>query len=204
MKLVIVDYGMGNLFSVYKSFNRLKVDVRASQEKDVIASADKLILPGVGNFGMAMKNLQRLNLQDVLNEFVLVKKRPVLGICLGMQLMTQYSEEGDSEGLGWFDAKVVRFRINNPQKFRVPHMGWNSIRVAKESPLLKGIDSESEFYFVHSYHTVVSNTDDVLCTTVYESEFCSAIAKENIFGVQFHPEKSHDAGIQLLKNFITL
>lgn len=203
-QIVIIDYGMGNLHSVKKKLMRLNVNVIISSNPKDIGSADKIILPGVGHFGKAMESLNALHLIDVLNEQVLIKKKPILGICLGMQLMANKSEEGNVQGLGWFDADVVKFKIEDTLKYKVPHTGWNQIEIVKESALMKNVPNMSEFYFVHSYHFETKNDNDILNETEYEDRFVSAIEKENIFGVQFHPEKSHDVGELLLKNFINL
>jgi glutamine amidotransferase len=258
--LVIVDYHMGNLHSVKKKLDFLKVDSVISSDPAVILSASKLILPGVGHFGQAMENLRKLNLIDALNEAVLVKKTPILGICLGMQLMARESREArvrgerleldarvrnerlelearteDAErgisggverssrcaelvevsgversssgvemGLGWFDAEVVKFTFEDTLRFKVPHTGWNTISIEKESPLMKDIPKNSEFYFVHSYYMKANNPSDVLNYTDYGTRFASAISKDNIFGCQYHPEKSHDVGLQLIRNFVLL
>jgi glutamine amidotransferase len=139
-----------------------------------------------------------------MNESVLVEKTPILGICLGMQLMAKHSEEGDVDGFGWFDAEVIKFRVKNFLTHKVPHTGWNQIIKLKESPLMNDIPDLSEFYFVHSYHFSSKNPTDILSETEYEYKFTSAVEKENIYGVQYHPEKSHDIGEKLLKNFINL
>jgi imidazole glycerol-phosphate synthase subunit HisH len=203
-RVVIVDYGMGNLNSVKRTMDRMKVDsVISSDPKDIINS-QKIILPGVGHFGKAMSNLKELNLLETLHEAVLVKKKPVLGICLGMQLMAKKSEEGDAEGLGWFDAEIKKFNVSDKLKYKIPHMGWNQIYIKKNSSLMKNISELSEFYFVHSYHFKTNNQSDILSETEFDYSFTSAVQKDNIFGVQYHPEKSHDAGARLLKNFIEL
>jgi imidazole glycerol-phosphate synthase subunit HisH len=141
---------------------------------------------------------------DELNEFVLVKKKPVLGICLGMQLMARTSEEGNAAGLGWIDADVIKFRVMDGLNYKVPHIGWNKIIISKKSSLLKNIDDFSEFYFLHSYHFKSYTVADVLSETNYEYNFPSAVERNNIFGVQYHPEKSHRAGSILLENFINI
>jgi glutamine amidotransferase len=204
MNVIIVDYGMGNLRSIQKRFERSGKEVSISNSLKVVENADKLILPGVGHFGNAVKNLKLLSLWELLNHKVLEQKTPVLGICLGMQLLAMHSEEGDAQGFGWFDAEVARFRVHDKLKYKVPHIGWNDIIVKKENPLLKGIGEGKKFYFVHSYHVVTHNKSDVLTETEYEYTFASSIWKDNIFGVQFHPEKSHDQGDILLKNFYNL
>ena len=203
-RLVIVNYGMGNLNSVKKMLDRMQIDAVISSNPEDIISCRKIILPGVGHFGRAMSNLRKLDLLDALNEAVLVKKKPVLGICLGMQLMAKKSEEGDVDGLGWFDAEVKKFSMSDRIKYKVPHIGWNRINIKKKSPLMSDISDSSEFYFVHSYHLKAHHKADVINETQYDYTFASAIAKENIFGVQYHPEKSHDAGARLLKNFVEL
>ena len=204
-KVAIINYGLGNHFSVQKKMNRVGVDVVTTSNAIDIQQADKIILPGVGHFGRAMENLHQLDIIKVLNEEVLEKKKPILGICLGMQLFASVSEEGDTKGLGWIEATVEKFNVNNHLKYKVPHTGWNQIEIAKESSrLLKNIDALTEFYFVHSYHFNCKEQEDVLCSTNYEFEFVSAVERNNIYGTQFHPEKSHGAGVQLLKNFIEL
>lgn len=203
-KIVIVDYGMGNLNSVKRAIDRMKFDSAISSDSKDIERAQKIILPGVGHFGKAMSNLKELGLLDALNEAVLVKHKPILGICLGMQLLANKSEEGSSEGLGWIDAEVVKFSVSDKLKYKIPHMGWNQINIKKNSLLMRDVPDLSEFYFVHSYHVKPANERDVLNETSYDENFYSAVEKDNIFGVQYHPEKSHDAGAQLLKNFIDL
>lgn len=202
--IVIVNYGMGNLHSVLKKLQQCGADAVVSDDCSVIRDASKIILPGVGHFAMAMENLDKLHLIDVLNECVLFKKVPLLGICLGMQLMAAKSEEGNTAGLGWFDSEVVRFSISDTLKHKIPHTGWNQISIEKESPLMMNIESLSSFYFVHSYHWKTEIKSDILTTTEYEYRFVSAVEKDNIFGVQFHPEKSHDVGEMLFRNFLKI
>ena len=203
--IAIIDYGMGNLSSVKRKLARVgEEDAVISSFPSDILKADKIILPGVGHFKKAVENLKELDLWNLLNKLVVLEKKPILGICLGMQLMAKHSEEGDADGLGWFDAEVIKFDIKEKLKYKVPHMGWNQITKLKESLLMKDIPELSEFYFVHSYHIKCNNRNDVLNETEYENKFISAIEKENIFGVQYHPEKSHDVGEILLRNFINL
>jgi len=203
-RIAIVDYGMGNLHSVKKKFDRIGASTVVTSDPGDLARADKLVLPGVGHFGKAMENLAERTLIDAMNEAVRVNRTPILGICLGMQLFAKQSEEGNARGLGWIDADVVRFRVDDTLRFKVPHMGWNGASAVRPSPLLEGMTPRTEFYFVHSYHVVCHDPADVLCDTDYAYRFTSMIQRENVFGVQFHPEKSHDAGEALLKNFVYL
>ena len=204
LNIAIINYGMGNLYSVYRKLSQLDVHTVVATTTNEILKADKIVLPGVGHFEKAIENLKHLGIYDALNEAVLIKKKPILGICLGMQLMAKESEEGNAAGFGWINSCVVKFKIQNKIKYKVPQTGWNTINICKESNLLKNIDNHSEFYFLHSYHYGVSDQSDILTKTDYEIEFVSAVEKENIFGTQFHPEKSHNSGAQLLKNFIQI
>jgi glutamine amidotransferase len=198
-RCIIIDYGTGNLNSIKRTLDRVLVRSEIVSSAEDIRSADKIILPGVGHFGNAMSALKELGLIDALNEAVLEKQTPILGICLGLELMAKSGEEGNVAGLGWLDAEAVRFDIKDDHK--VPHMGWNKIAAKKESPLIEGVGGDSEFYFAHSYHLRLKDPSDELTETHYGIAFPSAIQRGNIFGVQFHPEKSHDAGARLLKNF---
>jgi imidazole glycerol-phosphate synthase subunit HisH len=200
---LIIDYGLGNLRSVQKAFNRIGVDCYISNKPYEINKASKLLLPGVGHFSNGMAKLKENKLIEALNEAVLVKKTPILGICLGMQLMTAFSEEGNETGLGWVDAGTHRFN-KSVQQLKIPHMGWNNLDIKEESLLFKGITSLDLFYFVHSYYISCSNENDETAKTTYGNTFISSFQHENIFGCQFHPEKSHDAGLRILKNFSSL
>ena len=202
-RVAIVDYGMGNLHSVKRKLDRIGVHPQLTSDPDELLSADKLILPGVGHFGKAMEHLTTLGLIEPLHEAARVRKTPILGICLGMQLFARRSEEGGVEGLGWIDADVVRFAIDDKRRYKVPQMGWNGVSPAKPSPLLQGVTAQTEYYFVHAYHMVCRDPADVLCETDYGYTFTSAVQRENLFGVQFHPEKSHDAGEALLRNYLS-
>ena len=195
---------MGNLNSVKRKLARMGVNAQISNSPSDLLLADKLILPGVGHFQKAVENIKKMEFWDALNEAVLVKKTPILGIFLGMQLMAKHSEEGDADGFGWFDADVIKFRVKDFLTHKVPHTGWNQITKLKESHLMKDIPDLSEFYFVHAYHFICNNPSDILNVTEYEYKFTSAVEKDNIFGVQYHPEKSHDIGEKLLKNFVNL
>ncbi len=206
--IVIVDYGMGNLGSILNMLRRIGSEARISSKVEDIEKAGKLILPGVGAFDHGMEKICGLGLQPVLNERVIVRKTPVLGICLGMQLLTRKSEEGRLPGLGWLDAETVRFRFSNGfSGMRIPHMGWNTIRVERPNPLLAGLEAgmggEPRFYFVHSYHLTCNQREDCLAVTPYGYDFASIVQRENIYGTQFHPEKSHRYGMKILENFVS-
>lgn len=198
---------MGNLGSVVNMLKKIGADVCVTSDKERIGMANKIILPGVGSFDHGMSHIKERGLYDPLNEHALVKKKPILGICLGMQLLTRQSEEGGVPGFGWIDADTVRFNFGaNSCQLKIPHMGWNIVNIKKAHPLLKDFtaDRESRFYFVHSYHVLCDKEEDVLTTTKYGYDFTSSVAKENIMGAQYHPEKSHKFGMRLLKNFVEL
>lgn len=200
--VTIINYGMGNLRSVQKAFKRIGQEVMISDQPADIKNADKLILPGVGHFKKGMENLRNSGLLEVLEEEVLGNKKPVLGICLGMQLLTEHSEEGDTEGLGWISGKTQRFPAD--MGLKVPHIGWNTLNPAKDSALLLEVPDAATFYFVHTYYVTCANEEDVVAKTDYGVEIVSSVNKGNIYGTQFHPEKSHDYGLQLLTNFCNL
>jgi glutamine amidotransferase len=200
--IVIVDYGMGNLNSVKRRLDSLAQDIVISNDSRVIAQAERLILPGVGHFGQAMDNLKKLGLIAILNDLVIESKIPVLGICLGMQLMTKSSEEGDVEGLGWFDCNTEKMKVGNNSIYKLPHIGWNTITFEQSNQLMEGIELNSEVYFVHNYGVYNAPQNQILNHTDYGSSFVSALQKDNIIGMQYHPEKSHDVGLQILRNFL--
>lgn len=203
--LVLIDYGMGNLKSFENLYSKLRIPVHVSSDAKVILQAKKLILPGVGHFNSGMKNLRESGLVSLLNEMVLGRNTPILGICLGMQLMTRHSEEGDVEGLGWIPAETVKLVAPAGEKLRVPHVGFNEVHVtSKNGHLFHEIEGDSYFYFTHSYKVVCDQTEVIMATSDYGSTFTCAVHSKNIFGVQFHPEKSHQRGVQLLKNFAEL
>jgi glutamine amidotransferase len=204
MKIVIIDYGLGNLGSIKNMLKKIGCGAVISSNKSDIEKADKLILPGVGNFDQGMKNLEALGLLPVLEDKVIQKKTLILGICLGMQLFAGKSEEGDSGGLGWIDAEVVRFKLDDKERhLKIPHMGWNLVDIQQRDPLFEEMYPEPRFYFVHSYHVVCRNEEEVLTRTFHGYEFVSSVKRENIYGVQFHPEKSHKFGMKLIDNFIS-
>jgi len=216
--LAIVNYGLGNLTSIQNMCRRIGVEAQITSDAASIESADRLILPGVGHFKRGMENLHASGLKQLLDRLVLGEKRPILGICLGAQLMTAHSEEGDTDGLGWVDADTIRFRdsagIPAPgpgtpaapglNGLKIPHMGWREINIKGENPLWTGLPEDPRFYFVHSYHFEFRQQQEVTATTVYGYEFVCAFRKDNIFGTQFHPEKSHKFGMKVLENFSSL
>ena len=204
--IVIVDYGTGNVQSILNMLRRIGIDAaEISAEIKKIEEADKLIFPGVGAFDFGMTNLKKSGLIPVLNKKVIDQKVPILGICLGMQLMTQRSEEGSLPGLGWIDAETIRFNFEGSiNKRKIPHMGWNTVHICKENRILPNKDDEFIFYFVHSYHVVCHSKKDILTVTEYGYEFVSSFQKDNITGVQFHPEKSHKFGMKVMSNFASL
>ena len=203
MPITIINYNVGNIQSIVNMLKKIGHSAIVTSKAEDIKNADKLILPGVGSFDYGMEQLENSNLIEIIKDKVLKEKTPILGICLGAQLFLQSSEEGIKKGFGWFDATVVKFNFDKPS-FKIPHMGWNEIEVKKVNPLLKSLNNDSRFYFVHSYHFKFQKQEDVLTTTEYGYSFASSFSKENIYGVQFHPEKSHKFGMTLLKNFAQL
>lgn len=205
--IVIVDYGMGNLASIQNMLKKIGAASLISDKVNDIQTATKLILPGIGAFDQGMESLDVKGLIKPLTERVKDGGIPLLGVCLGMQLMGTSSEEGKAVGLGWVDAHSVRFVSPDKsltQSFKVPHMGWNVVRPVREDILLKGLEERSRFYFVHSYRVVCDNPNIAIGMTPYGGEFVSMLRQKNIWGAQFHPEKSHRFGMQLLKNFVEL
>lgn len=201
--IVIIDYGMGNLGSIANMLKQVGTPSVVSNDPKEIEQADRLILAGVGAFDAGMQRLNNLGLIPLLEQKALVQKKPFLGICLGMQLLSQHSEEGQLPGLGWFEAETIKFNLEDQiQRLRVPHMGWNEIQAQTEHPLLSDLGDEPRFYFVHSYYVHCVRSDDVLATTEYGISFHSIIGRGNLFGMQFHPEKSHRYGKKILENFV--
>jgi imidazole glycerol-phosphate synthase subunit HisH len=201
--IAIVDYGLGNVKAFANIFAALNLAHVIAQQPADLAQATHAILPGVGAFDQAMQRLQRSGLRETLDEMVVERKLPVLGVCVGMQILMDRSEEGEQGGLGWLPGDVVRFRAPEGAQLHVPHIGWNTIAPAREHPLFAGLDEQAGFYFLHSYLTRCSEPD-TLATTDYGGTFACVAGRDNILGVQFHPEKSHGNGIQLLRNFAEL
>ncbi len=201
--IVIVDYGVGNVGSVLNMLRKIGAKARISALREDICNADKLILPGVGHFGRGMTKLQETGLVSLLEDQVLRMRKPILGICLGMQMMTKGSEESDVPGLGWIDAATIRFPETHG--LRVPHMGWNTVRQSATGRLFDRDSTEAErFYFVHSYYVRTTNPIHTAAHCLYGIDFAASFEVGNIFGVQFHPEKSHLFGMGLLRKFIAL
>lgn len=202
----IVNYGLGNLGSIQNMLSFIGVDSMIIDDPKELDNVSKIILPGVGAFDTGMNHLNDKGWVELLNKKVLLEKTPVLGICLGMQLMTKSSDEGVKEGLGWIDGKTTKFNFSLDSKLKTPHMGWNIVTTENQSALHLGLDSleEIKYYFVHSYYVEVHNPLDTIFSCNYGQKFCASFQHENIYGVQFHPEKSHKYGFVLLKNFANI
>ncbi|MBA4367328.1 MAG: imidazole glycerol phosphate synthase subunit HisH [Desulfobacterium sp.] len=203
--ITIIDYGLGNINAFINLYKRLNIKTMVARTAEDLEDVTKIILPGVGAFDYAMSQLNTSGMRDELDKQVIANKVPVLGICVGMQILAKSSDEGKLPGLGWIDGEVRLFDSNLiPYKTRLPHMGWNSITPIKNNKLLEKLNGNSMFYFLHSYYFACNNNDDIIATTRYGVTYASAINNVNIFGTQFHPEKSHSNGIQLLQNFASL
>ena len=202
--IVIIDYGAGNAGSVLNMIQHCGYEATISSSAEDIFKASKLILPGVGSFDVGMNNLENLGLIKVLNKKVLEDKVPILGICLGMQLMTKNSEEGTRSGLGWIDAQTKKFSFDSSRNLKIPHMGWNTLEVSKEMDFLYNLSLDSRFYFVHSYFVECNVEQDIAAKTNHGNYFTSAFSHNNIYGAQFHPEKSHKFGKQIITNFLSI
>jgi glutamine amidotransferase len=201
--IAIVDYGLGNLGSIQNMLRKIGSPSIITSDYREIEQATKLILPGVGAFDSGIKKLNELELVELLNKKVLVDKIPVLGVCLGVQLMVKSSEEGILPGLGWFDAETVRFDFKEISgKYSLPNMGWQDVHLKKDSPLYENMPIDSRFYFVHNFHLKANNEKDINLTASYGYEYVVGLEHENILGVQFHPEKSHKFGMKLYQNFV--
>ncbi|MCW3076607.1 MAG: hisH [Bacteroidetes bacterium] len=202
--IVIVDYGIGNLASVLNMFKKIGVrEVVVSGDQEIIGKASKIILPGVGAFDAGMNNLEQSGLIPILNQKALNEKTPLLGICLGMQLLTKQSEEGIKKGLGWIDAETLKFHPDPSLKLKVPNMGWSYVHINRQNPLIE-MDSKNRFYFVHSYYVKCFNETQSLATSNFGIDFTCMVNKENIYGAQFHPEKSLKFGMKVFENFAKL
>ena len=200
----IVNYGMGNLLSVYNALDFIGANVEICNTPKELINKEKIVLPGVGSFKSCMSNLVDRGFYETLDKLVMNEKRPILGICLGMQLMADKSfEGGEHKGFGWIDGDVVPINSQN-SKLKIPHVGWNSINIKSENRLLNGLPENSDVYFVHSYHMKCKNNSNVIATCEYGDQLTASICKENIYGTQFHPEKSQEHGIRILENFCSI
>jgi len=202
----IVNYGLGNIQAFANIYNRLHIPVTIANTSGDLAEAEKIILPGVGAFDWAMTCLDASGMREELDSLVLKKKKPILGVCVGMQIMAKQSDEGKLEGLGWIDGEVKKFKETGENtKLQLPHMGWNDVvPITKEKSLFNSMSDHALFYFLHSYHFLPHEAAQAVAMTDYNGPFVSAVCCGNVFGVQFHPEKSHHWGVQLLKNFAEL
>lgn len=201
--ICIVNYGTGNLGSIRNMIKRLGYNSIITSDFDTLSKASKIVLPGVGSFDYGIKNLNKLNLINILNKKVLKDKVPILGICLGFQLMTRKSDEGNLNGLAWFDAETISFNFSSQSKRLIlPHMGWNNVQIINSSKLTNGLNIDSKFYFVHNYHITSFDDKQNILKSNYGYDFICSMEKENIMGVQFHPEKSHKWGMILFDNFL--
>lgn len=199
--IVVVDYGLGNLFSVAKAFEMVGAQVKISSDPEEIKQAERLVLPGIGAFGDGIDYLSKNGLDKILSTEVMVNKKPFLGICLGMQLLADIGYEyGEHKGLSWVKGQVRKLKVSGDLK--VPHVGWNDVVRVGKSPMFEGIKDSADFYFVHSYQLICDESDDVVAATVYGETVTAAIQKNNIFATQFHPEKSQEVGLKLLENFV--
>jgi len=199
--IAIIDYGVGNLGSVEKAFQYIGYKAEVTSDKNTVLGADAIVLPGVGAYADAMRNLEKVGMIDVVKRAV-AEDRPFLGICLGLQLLFDHSEEGDVKGLGLFKGKVKQFPLD--MNLKVPHMGWNSLKTDKDCRLFYGLDETPYVYFVHSYYLDAEDNDIVAARTEYGIEFHSAVNRGNVFATQFHPEKSGETGLKILRNFVDI
>ncbi len=201
----IVDYGIGNVHAIANIYKRLNIDVCITATPDELRFAERIILPGVGAFDCAMTRLNESGMREVLEDLVIARGKPVLGICVGMQMMAERSDEGVLDGLGWIRGEVKRFdEASFAHETHLPHMGWNDVLPRQTGCLFRGLEKEARFYFLHSYYFAPRQESNVLAITDYGGPYASGVRSGNIFGVQFHPEKSHQWGIKLLKNFAEL
>lgn len=199
----VVDYGLGNISAFLNMYKRLNIEAAVARTPEELRGADKLILPGVGAFDHAMELLDASGMRPALEQLVTQRKVPVLGICVGMQILARSSDEGTAAGLGWIDARVRGFKALQ-QDLLLPHMGWNDVQPVGDARLFAGLEDECRFYFLHSYYFECAQPQDVAAVSRYGIDFSCAVHADNIYGVQFHPEKSHHFGAQLLKNFAEL
>tara|TARA_B110000908_G_C10197421_1_gene423650 strand:+ start:460 stop:1074 length:615 start_codon:yes stop_codon:yes gene_type:complete len=203
--ITLIDYGVGNIFAFQNVYKRLDIPTKIAKKQEDLLDAKKLILPGVGSFDYAMEQLNASGMREKLDELVLVKKIPVIGICVGMQIMGNRSDEGKLDGLKWIDSEILKFDESLiEQRTKLPHMGWNDVAPVRNQPLFIGLEKKAIFYFLHSFYFKCNNPTDTIAVSDYGLSFSSAVNKDNIYGIQFHPEKSHQYGEKLLQNFAKL
>jgi len=203
--IALIDYGSGNINAIANIYKRLNIEFEATKDPDRLKKAKKLILPGVGDFDETMELLNNLGVVNALNELVVEKKIPILGVCVGMQILGESSEEGKIKGFGWIKGNVRKIDESLLKtKPHLPHMGWNTVNPVKKDPVFDNVNKNNGFYFLHSYYFDCQNQEDILATSDYGKTFASAIRHENVYGFQFHPEKSHQNGVELFKNFANI
>jgi glutamine amidotransferase len=203
--ITLIDYGVGNIFAFQNVYKRLNIPTKIAKSLHDLSDVTKLILPGVGSFDQAMSQLNKSGMREKLDELVLDKNIPVIGICVGMQIIGNRSEEGKLDGLNWIDSEILKFDEKLiPHRTKIPHMGWNNVNPIYSHPLLEGLEKDALFYFLHSYYFRCNNPIDSLAVSDYGITFSSVVKRNNIYGIQFHPEKSHKYGEKLLYNFANL
>jgi glutamine amidotransferase len=203
--ITIIDYGLGNVLAFVNVYSRLNIPVAVAKSANDLVNATKLILPGVGSFDHAMQQFDQSGMRQPVEQLVLQNAMPVLGICVGMQMLAKFSDEGELPGLGWIDGKVKKFDLSAmPRDTNLPHMGWNDVKPVVDGGLFKGMEQDARFYFLHSFYFKCDQHSNILAVTDYGGQFSCAVRRDNVYGVQFHPEKSHHFGSLLLKNFAEL
>jgi glutamine amidotransferase len=202
--ITIVNYGVGNLASIKNMLKKAGFESELATDEKTIGKASKIILPGIGAFDHCMSEFNKSGLRNIVTKQVLEQKTPVLGICVGLQMLMEGSEEGTEQGLGWIAGRTVKFKKEKLGDLKIPHMGWTNVQIAKKTPLTENLGDQPRFYFVHSYYVQPSDKSDEMLTAFYGYEFTAAVNRDNIYGAQFHPEKSHKYGMRILENFARL
>ena len=202
--ITIVNYGVGNLASIKNMLKKAGFESELATDEETIGKASKIILPGIGAFDHCMSEFNKSGLRNIVTKQVLEQKTPVLGICVGLQMLMEGSEEGTEQGLGWIAGKTVKFKKEELGDLKIPHMGWTNVKIAKKTPLTENLGDQPRFYFVHSYYVQPNDKSDEMLTAFYGYEFTAAVNRDNIYGAQFHPEKSHKYGMRILENFARL